>query len=369
MLGAVDNLDRLHPLHGETLSHAAARHGHTDFLQELFLQGANLNAVDLEGRTPLYYAVMTDRTEVVRYLLSLGTIDVNYQDARGRTILWHAATNDKRQTVEVLIKEFGASIDVVSGEDQTALNAAIFLGVKSMPQLFIDLADVDLDEIQADGYYPMYWAVRGGHLETVDLLLTLTNRSEDLSNLNVAAKFRRHEIMRLFIKIYKKNNSLRKRTSEALKTSIALGDLTGVRIMLEEGRAEITNETVVIAAFLDHDQILKYLLKRGAEIPREVNDGANRTTPFAAVVVLMGQAGALQVLLDHDPDIISQNMPDIPGNGLLGIASLLGYTEIVMLLVERYNVSVVGSGGNSSSPLIMAVKGVQQLKHVFNIKG
>ena len=52
--------------------------------------GANVNAVDIFGRTPLMMAALKNKIESVRGLIKAGA-DVNITDKKGKTALKHAS--------------------------------------------------------------------------------------------------------------------------------------------------------------------------------------------------------------------------------------------------------------------------------------
>lgn len=67
--------------------HQAARHGDLDTLKSLDTQ--DLNEQDVQGKTPLHYAVQYNQLEVVRHLLSLGTsrVHLHVRDVNNQTPL------------------------------------------------------------------------------------------------------------------------------------------------------------------------------------------------------------------------------------------------------------------------------------------
>jgi len=65
--------------------------------------GADPNARDEKGVTPLMLAAAADRTEVVRGLISLG-VDINATDDSGWTALTYARTSGAQRSAELLIQ-------------------------------------------------------------------------------------------------------------------------------------------------------------------------------------------------------------------------------------------------------------------------
>jgi len=52
--------------------HDAAESGNIDVVRTLVSQGANVNAKDKDGRTPLYWAACNRNVEVIQFLVSQG---------------------------------------------------------------------------------------------------------------------------------------------------------------------------------------------------------------------------------------------------------------------------------------------------------
>ncbi|WP_433533989.1 ankyrin repeat domain-containing protein [Micromonospora sp. CA-249363] len=102
--------------------------------------GADPDAADREGTTPLYQASVHGAVDLVRLLLAAG------------------ATPDT---------ESG------HGEEGTPLCAAAAWGHTDVVQeLLAHGADPNLREDRGAGYSPLDWALRGGHSQTADLLMT-----------------------------------------------------------------------------------------------------------------------------------------------------------------------------------------------------
>jgi ankyrin repeat protein len=78
------------------LLHAAARTGQCSVISALLSHGANVNARDADGRTPLYWAVYAKDYNCTRELVSQGA-DINATDDEGSTMLHVAAKRNVNQ--------------------------------------------------------------------------------------------------------------------------------------------------------------------------------------------------------------------------------------------------------------------------------
>src|SRR5262249_44793477 len=112
---------RLLGLRGQTLLHEAAMAGDTELAAVLIRRGADPDAKEAEGHTPLYRASTGD---VARMLLAAGaTADIANGPTRG-TPLHQAARRGNISVAEALL-DHGATIDAPDAKGQTPLRRAV----------------------------------------------------------------------------------------------------------------------------------------------------------------------------------------------------------------------------------------------------
>jgi truncated hemoglobin YjbI len=106
---------------GQTLLHEAARVGAAELAAVLIRSGADLNAKEPEGHTPLYRASTGD---VARVLLAAGaTVDVASGPTRGTAL--HQASRRGYVSVAQALLDHGATIDARDAAGQTPLRRAV----------------------------------------------------------------------------------------------------------------------------------------------------------------------------------------------------------------------------------------------------
>jgi ankyrin repeat protein len=144
---------------------AAAEAGQAGRVEELIAQGANLEARDVHGRTPLMAAAVADRADVVRLLLQKGS-DVHALNLYGGNAMWFAVMNDRAEVGRILM-EHGAGM-VVDGEP-AFFAAACHARINFMTMLLADSADVN--QRDSTGATPLIRAASCGRMESVQFLI------------------------------------------------------------------------------------------------------------------------------------------------------------------------------------------------------
>ena len=110
------------PLHWALRGHDFKDGSVISVLRLLLEQGADINAQNQDGRTPLHMASFDRALEVVRLLLEHGA-DVEVKNKYGRTPL-HLASFDGALEVIRLLLEHGADVEVKDKYGETALQDA-----------------------------------------------------------------------------------------------------------------------------------------------------------------------------------------------------------------------------------------------------
>ena len=128
-------------------------------VQILLEAGADVNARTEEGRTPLTFGVASKRVEIVRTLLEAGA-DVNARREDGRTALMGAASREHVEIVRTLL-EAGADVNARREDGRTTLiSAASREHVEIVRTLLLAGADPKARETTL-GWTPLYVALIG----------------------------------------------------------------------------------------------------------------------------------------------------------------------------------------------------------------
>lgn len=93
---------------GNTLLHREAGRGHIKHMEDLLQQGANINATNDDGRTPLCEAIKYCCPDAVKFLLARGAA-FDIKDSNNHTPLFYAVSCNQPASVQSLL-EHGAQI-------------------------------------------------------------------------------------------------------------------------------------------------------------------------------------------------------------------------------------------------------------------
>ncbi len=191
------------PRQGDTPLHIAARRGSRKAAELLVGAGANVNAKDKDGHTPLWFAKKEGKTEMIEFLRIHGAIgslhdvveagdigqvrrliskgaDVNAKsDGRLITPVYLAARKGHKDICELLITN-GAEVNTKSGE-------------------------LDLGNMKDGGWTPLHAACAGGHREVAKLILAygadVNNKTRNIiTPLDLAKKSDQQEVVELLLK-------------------------------------------------------------------------------------------------------------------------------------------------------------------------
>jgi uncharacterized protein len=237
--------------------------------------GADINAVEPDGTTPLHWAVRADDLAKVNKLLAEGA-DAKAANRYGITPLYLACQNANPAMIERLLKA-GADPNAVSTEGETALMTVARTGVVEAAKVLLDHgAKVDARE-EWHGQTALMWAVDEKHPAMVKELIAHGADVNAVSNIN---KWERQK------------------TAEPRDKWLPLGGLTPLlfaarqgcieceQILLEAGaRIDTTDpdgiSPVLIAIINGHYDAAAFLLNHGAN--PNLADDTGRTALFSAV--------------------------------------------------------------------------------------
>ena len=154
----------------ETTIHCAVYGNNPDVVRLLVKAGVSVNSLAQPGKqTPIYYAVLNKKIEMVEHLANLGA-DVNVKDASNATPLHHAICGQNNEIIRMLIQK-GAFIQAKTiGDDLAPLHIAIINGTEDSVKLLID-SGASVSDSSAYGETALHFAAELNCLQKADILL------------------------------------------------------------------------------------------------------------------------------------------------------------------------------------------------------
>ncbi|MCR9202368.1 MAG: ankyrin repeat domain-containing protein [Planctomycetaceae bacterium] len=152
---------------GMTPLHWAAFHRAADQVQRLLQAGAAVDAANEYGVTPLQIAVSAPDAVITEHLLQAGA-DVHRRSAGKVTPLMQAARTGDADVIRVLLK-YDANVGETERRGQTALMWAAAAGNAAATKALID-ASADVNAASSQGFTALMFAARDGQPQTVQLL-------------------------------------------------------------------------------------------------------------------------------------------------------------------------------------------------------
>jgi len=154
--------------------HAAAASGSVVEIDRLVKQGADLNARDGNGRTPMMVAAFRQDDAAVRALIEAGA-NVNALEYQSYDVITIAAVLNDLETLKVVLAASGNARAITSPYSGTALIAAAHLGHAEVCEALIK-ARAPLDHVNNLGWTALIEAIvlgDGGprHQATVEVLI------------------------------------------------------------------------------------------------------------------------------------------------------------------------------------------------------
>lgn len=159
--------------------HFAAAQNDLLQIENLLFQRANVNAEDVDGKTPLHYVAIKNvgksHLKVAETLLKSGA-NSNARSNNGKTPLHHLVKKGDLEIVQLFFK-FKANLHILDNMGESILfQAACFNKNVEVVQLLIDLGSA-VDHRCNGGRTPLHWscstALLNGNIEVTKCLLTL----------------------------------------------------------------------------------------------------------------------------------------------------------------------------------------------------
>ncbi|XP_067660836.1 ankyrin repeat domain-containing protein 50-like [Haliotis asinina] len=173
----------------------AAEKGYQEMVELLEKHGANLLLSDRRGDNTLHRACCGGHFDVVKYILSLNSVDINSRGWLRRTPVMEAAEKGHKEVVELLVKH-GADLSLYEKSGRNILHNACYRGLYDIVKYVLSLKSVDINSRGWKKRTPVMVAAERGYKKVVELLVkneaNLSLRDEDGKNILDLAHKREH---------------------------------------------------------------------------------------------------------------------------------------------------------------------------------
>jgi ankyrin repeat protein len=272
--GANSNVD----VDGWFLLEIASQRGGTDLVEVMLRYRANPNLTGQEGPS-LSLASRWGHAQIVTMLLNAGA-DVDANDHMGVTPLMLSAAFGHAEIVEALLTA-GANVNALGTAKQTALSAAIS---ERQWHIALRLLDAGADPTLGDGRLSVSGAVQGGEEELVKRLVRAgadVNYSEGqvASPLLLAIFTGQHQLTRYLLAAGGSHGNRSESGATPLMIAAQGGDGEICELLFSVG-AEVNAQAndgttaLILAAQNGHVAVVDCLLAAGANLELEANDGS-----------------------------------------------------------------------------------------------
>ncbi|KAI9796740.1 MAG: Ankyrin repeat domain-containing protein 44 [Piccolia ochrophora] len=334
-------------------SHEWMGKSHLPAVQLLLQRGAEVDAVDEIGRTPLKLATLNGEKDIMQTLVQHGA-DIEHKGEFGVRALFIAAAKGGVDATRYLLDE-GAQMLAEDERRDTPLHWAAGNGQCETVQLLLD-EGVHVDLSLGESGTPLVLAVKGGHEDVVDLLLKrgadAQVRQEIEGNVIHAAAWRGHDaVLQLLIQHGTDLETLDNEGLTPLQCACSEGQVKAVQLLLESGANIHTKSkdgwsAVYIAAEQGVVEVLEILLKHGAAV-----DGgeSGKEGPLDLALRFKREEAAV-LLIEHGAPINAKNDDGSPA---LHIATTYGL-ELVIRKLLAMGADVAAKDDRSLSALHIA---------------
>lgn len=186
---------------GNTPLHIAAGKGFTEIAEMLISEGADLSAPGESGHTPLHLAVINGQIKILEMLLSRGA-DVNAKNFDGKTPLFLEVEGKRRIKVIGILISCGADLNSRDNDGDTILHRELSKGRTRIAEILMSKG-ADVNARDGLGETLLHKAASHGYLEMAELLVSngadVNARDfQGITPLQNAMKYNHKEILALF---------------------------------------------------------------------------------------------------------------------------------------------------------------------------
>jgi ankyrin repeat protein len=310
--GTIRNVDE-RDSNGVTALNLAALHAHADLCATLVKHGADVNAVQHDGATPLLAATFSGSEDLaIRFIIEFGA-RINATNRSGAAPIHGAALLGQLKLLRALLA-YGANPRSRDESNITALHGA---AVHNIANCVLELlrSGAERNVATIDGHTALHYACAGEQGEPRDVVRALLDANEAVAGpIDI--------------------NALDKNNRTALHVCALRGYNESVSLLLERGAdgtlVDDTGVTALYSAFpLRNSYVIKSFLDAGAPGINVGNANGETVLQWAA---MHGFPQLTERLLNHSANV---NQVDDKGMSAAHWAAAAGHDDVLRVLFDR----------------------------------
>ncbi|CAD6231483.1 GSCOCG00001432001-RA-CDS [Cotesia congregata] len=187
--------------------HLCCQWGLEQVVQTLVEHGANVNARDAEGKTPIHIAIQNQHAEIIALLLCHPNLDLSLRDKKGLSPFATALTVRNNKAAQAILEKLPSAAEQFDNKGRNFLHMAIQKGDMESILFLLSIQaghaavvaallqnGINFDAVNTDGDNALHVAVREGHVSVVRTLLT--ECTLDAETVNLKGRNPLHELAR-----------------------------------------------------------------------------------------------------------------------------------------------------------------------------
>jgi len=160
---------------------SACEYGSIPQVQQAVVEGADVNCLASTGWTPVMLAILHNHNNVVKWLLSLESVDVNYGQTYGTTLHTACWISDDQEIVRQVATK-SDNVNALNSSGCTPAQLAISKGNKNGVLGLLSVPEVNWEVKNSHGESLLDMARTKGHEEIADLLMCHLTIFDDIKN-------------------------------------------------------------------------------------------------------------------------------------------------------------------------------------------
>lgn len=292
--------------------HIAVNNGFLNVTNILLEKVTSVNAVDREGRTPLWIALLKNHFDIIKYLLCNYRVNPHFK-FKGESPVGYAIRERMIEVVKLLIDR-GAHLNGKDIDKKTLLHHSVSKSSPELVQLLIDKG-ADMSAIDNKGYTAFHYAIFHSDLSIIEVFIKnkmpidsrVFNSSSGYTPLQIAFKEGNYEVAKCLLK---HGADINARDPHSHYARIRGGTLLHWACRNYNGEQEV-----------------KFLIENGADINAEADDGR---TPLCLLIKHCGTIEMIKFFIDNGAKLDTDR-----GGTPLYWALNMRYYNVARFLIEN----------------------------------